>query len=111
MRVHTALGPGLLEKAYGQCLANEFSTAGLSFRREIPLKLDYGTVHVPRAYIADFIVEDSVLVELKCVDRFLPIHTAQVITYLKLAKIKQGLIFNFRVTRHKDGIKSVILAP
>jgi len=73
------------------------------------LKLDYGDVHIPRVYIADFIVENSVLVELKCVDHMLPVHNAQVVTYLKLAKLQKGLILNFRVARMKDGIKSIIL--
>ena len=109
LRVHTALGPGLLESPYGECLAVEFSTAGLRFERQVPLKLEYGSVQIPRVYIADFIVENSVLVELKCVDRLLPVHTAQVVTYLKLAKLQKGLILNFRVARLKDGIKSVIL--
>jgi len=109
MRVHTAVGPGLLEKPCGDCLAVEFSSAELRFDREVPLKLDYGTVHIPRVYIADFIVENSVLVELKCVDYLLPVHTAQVVTYLRLAKLQKGLIFNFRAARLKDGIKSIIL--
>ena len=109
LRVHTALAPGLLESPYGECLAVEFSAAGLRFERQVPLRLDYGTVHIPRVYVADFIVENSVLVELKCVDYLLPVHTAQVVTYLKLAKLQKGLIFNFRVPRLKDGIKSVIL--
>jgi GxxExxY protein len=109
MRVHTDLGPGLLEKAYAKCLAVEFSAAGLRFQQMVPLTLDRAGLHVPGVYVADFIVEDSVLVELKCVDRLLPIHSAQVVTYLRLAKLQKGLIFNFKVTRLKDGIKSVIL--
>ena len=109
MRVHTALGPGLLETAYAECLAVEFSAAGLRFDRQVPLKLDYGTVHVPRAYVADFIVENSVLVELKSVDHLLSVYTSQVVTYLKLAKLQKGLILNFRMSHLKDGIKSVIL--
>ena len=109
MRVHTAIGPGLLESVYAECLCVEFSKAGLHFARQVVLKLDYGDVHIPRVYIADFIVENSVLVELKCVDHMLPVHNAQVVTYLKLAKLQKGLILNFRVARMKDGIKSIIL--
>jgi GxxExxY protein len=109
MRVHTALGPGLLEKACEECLAVEFSSAGLRFDRQVALKLDYGTIHIPRAYIADFIVENSVLVEVKSVDCLLRVHTAQVVTYLRLAKLQKGLILNFRVARMKDGIRSIIL--
>ena len=109
MRVHTAVGPGLLEKAYAECLAVELSAAGLRFVREVTLKHEYGSVQIPRIYIADFIVEKSVLVEVKCVDRLMPVHDAQVITYLRLAKIQKGLIFNFRAARLKDGMRSIIL--
>ena len=107
--MHTAVGPGLLESAYQECLGEEFKHSGLRFQRHVNLRLDYGTVHVPRAYVADFVVEGEVLVELKSVDRLLPVHTAQVVTYLRLAKLQKGLIFNFREKRLKDGIKSVVL--
>ena len=73
------------------------------------LPLDYGTSHIPRAYVADFIVNKSVLVELKCVDYLLPVHQSQVVTYLRLAKLKKGLILNFKVQHLRDGIRSVIL--
>jgi GxxExxY protein len=109
LRVHTALGPGLLESAYQECLDLEFRKVGLSFRRQVKLALDYDTVRVPRAYVADFIVENDVLVELKTVDQFLPVHRAQVLTYLRIARLQKGLLINFRVVRLKDGIKSVIL--
>ena len=109
MRVHSAFGPGLLERAYAKCVALEFSAAGLRFASEVPLPLNYRGVHLPKAYIADFIVENLVLVEVKCVDRLLPIHTSQVVTYLRLAKLKKGLIINFRVQHLRDGLRSVIL--
>ena len=109
MRVHTAIGPGLLESAYQECLAAEFTSAGLRFERQVALSLTYGTTSVNRAYVADFIVNNSVLVELKCVDYLLPVHQSQVVTYLRLAKLKKGLILNFKVQHMKDGIRSVIL--
>ena len=109
LRVHTALGPGLLESPYQECLALELGRAGLKFKRHTALPLDYQDVHVPRAYIADFIVENEVLVELKTVDQIIPVHKAQVLTYLRLAKLQRGLLINFRVVRLKDGIRSVIL--
>jgi len=109
MRVHTALGSGLLESAYQDCLAWEFSKARLQFARHVVLPLQYGDVYVERAYIADFIVEGSLLLELKCVDRILTVHQSQLVTYLRLAKVQKGLIINFRVQRLKDGLKSVIL--
>jgi len=111
LRVHTALGPGLLESAYQECLDLEFRKVGLTFRRQVKLALDYDSVRVPRAYVADFIVENAVLVELKTVDQFLPVHRAQVLTYLRIARLQKGLLINFRVVRLKDGIKSVILTP
>ena len=73
------------------------------------LALDYAGHHIAKAYVADFIVEKSVLVELKCVDHLLPVHQAQVVTYLRLAKLQKGLIINFKVQRLKDGLKSVIV--
>src|SRR5262245_57878493 len=109
MRVHTALGPGLLETAYGECLGHELTRAGLQFESQVTLPLSYDGVRIPRAYVADFIVEKSVLVEIKTVEQLLPIHKAQVITYLRLAKLTKGLIFKFRALRLKDGIRSVIL--
>jgi GxxExxY protein len=109
MRVHTALGPGLLESAYQDCLATEFVQAGLRFGRHVAFPLEYGPTRVARAFVADFIVENAVLVELKSVDRLLPVHQSQVVTYLRLAKLHKGLIFNFKVQHLKDGIKSIIL--
>jgi len=107
--VHTALGPGLLESVYQECLDLELKKAGLAFRRQVRLPLEYHAVRIPRAYVADFIVENAVLVELKTVDQLLPVHRAQVLTYLRIARLQKGLLINFRVVRLKDGIKSVIL--
>jgi len=109
LRVHTALGPGLLESVYQECLDLELKKAGLAFRRQVRLPLEYHAVRIPRAYVADFIVENAVLVELKTVDQLLPVHRAQVLTYLRIARLQKGLLINFRVVRLKDGIKSVIL--
>jgi GxxExxY protein len=109
LRVHTALGPGLLESAYQECLDLELKKAGLMFKKQVRLPLEYDSVKIPRAYVADFIVENTVLVELKTVDQLLPVHRAQVLTYLRIAKLQKGLLINFRVVRLKDGIKSVIL--
>ena len=110
MQVHTELGPGLLESAYAKSLAAKFRGADLAFASQGALSLNQGGVQSRRAYVADFIVENSLLIELKTVDRLLPVHTSQVVTYLKLAKLRKGLIFNFRVAHMRDGIRSVILA-
>jgi GxxExxY protein len=109
MRIHTAIGPGALESAYSECLAHELAKVGLAFRREVPLPLKYEAVTLPRAYVADFIVNNAVLVEVKTVEAILPVHTAQLVTYLKLAGIKKGLLFNFKARRLKDGLRSVVL--
>jgi GxxExxY protein len=109
MRVHTALGPGLLESPYQEFVAVEFDKTGLAFKRHVRLSVEYQGRRVPRAYVADFIVENEVLLELKAVDHVLPVHKAQVLTYLRLAKLQKGLLINFRVARLKDGIKSIIL--
>ena len=108
--VHRAVGPGLLESAYAECTAHEFSAQGLAFRREVPVPLIYRGVRMPCAYRADFIVENEILLELKSVERLLPIHQMQVLTYLRLLKLPQGIILNFNTRRLTDGVKNVLLA-
>jgi GxxExxY protein len=108
IRVHRALGPGLYESAYDSCLGIEFTRAGLRFERQVPLHLVYSGVEVPSAYRADMIVNDELLLEIKSVDRLLPIHTQQILTYLHIAKLRQGLIINFNAERVVDGIKSFL---
>ena len=109
MRIHTAIGPGALESAYSECLAHELTKVGLPFKREIALPLTYEGVSLRRAYVADFIVNNAVLLEIKTVDVILPVHTAQLVTYLKLSGIKKGLLLNFKARRMKDGIRSVVV--
>ena len=109
LRVHSELGPGLFESAYEACLAHEFGKSNLAFGRQVKLPMRYAGVQLDMAYIADFIVESSVLVELKCVERTLPIHHAQVLTYLRLSGLKKGLLINFNSERLKDGIKSFVM--
>ena len=111
MRVHTALGPGLLESAYSSCLAYEFAQAGLRFDHEVQLPMIYEGVEISIAYRVDFIVENCVVVELKCVQRVLPVHVAQLLSYLKLSGRKIGLLLNFNVARMSDGIHRRINAP
>lgn len=108
IRVHSALGPGLFESVYEDCLAHELSKAGLAVRRQVALPLTYDGRVFPRAFIADLIVADAVLVELKCVERLLPIHSAQVLTYLRLSGLEKGLLINFNVVKLKDGLKSFL---
>ena len=104
MKVHSALGPGLLESAYKACLAFELADRGLAVESEVPLPVTYREIKLNAAYRIDFIVADSVIVEVKAVEKILPVHRAQLLAYLKLSGKKLGLLLNFNVPRLKDGI-------
>ena len=105
MRVHSALGPGLLESAYESCLVHELRKMGLMILSQLVLPVEYDGVKIDAGYRIDCLVEDAVIVELKAVDRILPIHEAQLLSYLKLSKKPLGLLINFNVVHLKDGIK------
>jgi GxxExxY protein len=105
MEVHSQLGPGLLESAYQQCLAYELSLSDLRFNVEHPLPVRYKDVLLDCGYRLDLLVEDDVVIELKSVDEVLPIHQAQILTYMKLAEVSTGLLLNFNVKKLTDGIK------
>jgi GxxExxY protein len=107
MKVHTALGPGLLESAYEACLTHELRTRGLNVEVQKELPVEYGGVRMDVGYRIDLLVEDLVIVELKAVAALLPIHQAQLISYLKLSDRRVGLLINFNVVRLKDGIKRI----
>ena len=107
--VHTALGPGLLESAYLECLYYELLLLGLKVEKQKPLPLIYKEVKLDVGYRIDLLVENLVVVELKSVDALADIHLAQILTYLKLSGCKLGLLANFNVKHLKDGIKRVIL--
>lgn len=109
IEVHRNLGPGLLESVYQQCLAYELSNAGIKFEIEKAIPIKYKKINIDCALRADFIIENNIILELKTVDRILPIHEAQLLTYLKLTSIRLGLIINFNVKLLKNGIKRVIL--
>jgi len=109
IEVHRILGPGLLESTYQHCLAHELSRNGISFKIEQPLPVDYKDIRLDCGYRIDLLVEKEIIIELKSVEKLLPIHEAQLLTYLKLAKVKQGFLINFNVRRLKDGLKSYIL--
>lgn len=108
MKVHTALGPGLLESAYEVCLEYELKKAGLRVERQKALPLIYNEVHLEAGYRLDLLVENKLIIEVKAVESIHPIHTAQLLTYLKLSHIQLGLLINFNTTHLKDGIKRVI---
>jgi GxxExxY protein len=107
-RVHSELGPGLLESAYQACLNYEILKAGLHVEMEKPLPLVYQGVQLDCGYRIDLLVEKQFIVELKAVDEIAPIHLAQVLTYLKLSELRHGIILNFNVRSLKNGIKRVV---
>lgn len=109
MEVHRALGPGLLESAYEECLAREFELRHLPFERQVTLPLEYKGVHLDCGYRLDFVVASLVVLELKAVIELHPIHEAQLLTYLRLSKHKLGLIINFNEPLLKDGIRRRVL--
>jgi len=107
-RVHSALGPGLLENAYEACLAYELRAAGLNTQSQLPMPLVYREVTLEVGYRIDILVEDLLIVEIKAVDRLAPIHQAQLLCYLKLSRKKLGLLINFNEVSLKHGIKRVV---
>jgi GxxExxY protein len=108
IEVHRHLGPGLLESAYESCLCLELTIQGIPFVSQSPLDLDYKGKRVDCAYRMDLVVDRALLLELKCVESLQPIHQAQIISYLKLSGLKQGLLINFNARVLKDGIKSFL---
>lgn len=109
IQVHRFLGPGLLESAYQECLAEELRLRGLTFEQQKPVKVHYVSRRLECAYRLDFVVEDRAIVELKSVQALAPIHEAQMLTYLRLTGHKLGLLMNFNVPTMHDGIRRLIL--
>ena len=105
MRVHSTLGPGLLESAYRACLAYELRSRGCRVVEELALPIRYHDVYVEAGYRIDLLVDDAVIVELKTVAALLPVHEAQLLSYLRLSALRTGLLINFHVPRLKDGIR------
>jgi len=107
--VHKELGPGLLESAYEECLYYELQKAGLKVEKQKAIPVIYKEIKLDCGYRADLIVEDKIVIELKTVDELNPVHEAQILTYLKFANKKLGLLINFNVLKLKDGLKRYIL--
>ena len=105
MRVHTRLGPGMLEKTYERCLRLELDRSGLPYENQVDMPLNYDGVLVDCGYRVDIIVRNEVLLELKSVERILPVHEAQLHTYLRLSGCRIGLLMNFNTVSLKDGIR------
>ena len=108
VEVHRALGPGLLESVYRRCLRQELESSGLNVQVETPVPIQFKGVTLESGYRADLIVDSTVLLELKSVEKLLPIHDAQVLTYLRLTKLRIGLLLNFNVTRLQYGIRRFV---
>lgn len=109
IEVHKHLGPGMLESAYEECLCYELSVRGLKFEKQKPIPVVYKEIKLECAYRADLLVENEVVVELKSQDAILPVHEAQILTYLKFANKKIGLLINFNVPVLKNGIRRFVL--
>ncbi len=109
IKVHRGLGSGLLESVYEECLCHELASANIPFARQQPIPVVYNSVRMECGFRADLIVSNRVLVEIKSVDRFAPIHEAQLLTYLRLAGLKVGLLINFNSFRLVDGLKRMVL--
>jgi GxxExxY protein len=108
IEVHKVLGPGLLENSYRTCLLRQLELDGLRAAAEVPIRVSYKGVQVPTAYRADIVIEDCVLVELKAVDRLLPVHEAQILTYLRHTGLHLGLLLNFNCRRLALGIRRFV---
>ena len=108
MKVHSVLGPGLLENAYEVCLKYELEKRGLKVQQQVGLPVLYDGVRVDLGYRLDLLVEDEIIVELKTVDRLTAVHEAQLLSYLKLSTKRIGLLINFNVAHRRDGIKRMV---
>lgn len=109
--VHTELGPGLLESAYEGCFARELDLRGISYQRQLAVPLNYKGKLIEVGFRADVVIGDKLVVELKAVEHVIPVHKAQVITYLKVLKLPLGLLINFNEVLIKDGIQRVLNLP
>ncbi len=108
IKVHTALGPGLLESAYEVCLAHELRQRGLNVQTQVILPIEYDGLKLDAGYRIDLLVEDKVIVELKAVEKMLPLYEAQILSYLRLRNMEVGLLINFNVMKLKDGFKRIV---
>jgi GxxExxY protein len=104
IEVHKTLGPGLLESVYEECLAFELSQQRLLVERQVPLPVVYKNIELECGYRIDLLVEDTVIIELKSIDELMPVHEAQILTYMKLTNKEVGLLINFNVSLLKEGI-------
>jgi GxxExxY protein len=107
--VHRALGPGLLESVYEECLCLELRQSGLPYKRQLALPVVYKNITLKVGYRIDIVVQDALVIEVKTVERLLPIHEAQLLTYLKLSGLRTGLLLNFQAMTLREGIKRLVV--
>ena len=108
LKVHSAIGPGVLESVYQTCLLHELQRSGMTVQAQVALPVVYDGLHLDSGYRIDLLVQNTVIVELKCVELLLPIHKAQLLTYLRLANKPLGLLLNFNVVHLREGIKRIL---
>ena len=111
LKVHSALGPGLLESAYEACLAYELGKAGFQVKTQVLLPVIYDAVKLNLGYRMDLVLEDQIVVEIKSIDQVAPVHKAQLLSYLRLSKKRVGILMNFNVTHLREGIHRVVNGP
>jgi GxxExxY protein len=107
--VHQQLGPGLLESVYEECLSLVLSKKGIPHKRQVAMSLDFDGQRIEGAYRPDIVVDDKIILELKAVEKILPVHEAQILTYLKLSKIRTGFLMNFNTKLLKEGLKRYVV--
>ena len=108
IEVHRLLGPGLLESSYHTCLCREMELRGISYRSEVGVSLEYKGVQIAKGYVIDLLIEDCLIVEMKSVEKLLPIHTSQLMTYMRLYRASAGLLINFNVQVLCDGLRRIL---
>jgi GxxExxY protein len=108
IEVHRHLGPGLLESSYHDCLCRELELREIQYCSEVPLPLEYKGMRIAKGYVIDLLIEDSLIVEIKSVDKLLPVHSAQLMTYMRLKRAPSGLLINFNVYTLFHGIKRIL---
>lgn len=108
IEVHRQLGPGLLESSYHACLCREFELREIAYQRELELPLEYKGLRIAKGYVIDLLIHDSVIVEIKAVEKLLPVHSAQLMTYMRLKRAPAGLLINFNVDTLYHGVKRIL---
>jgi GxxExxY protein len=108
MKVHSSVGPGLLESAYELCLAHELTKQGLAIRKQVSIPIRYEELVIENGYRIDLLVNDRVVIELKALETILPVHRAQLLSYLRLGGFKLGYLLNFNVAHMRDGVARIV---